>query len=371
MLGVYPESEGYPNIKYRLEDLAKTEHLSLKIIHEPIWPDTISNQKKANTLTFLWRFVRAHVSALVRYVQQGHKNNVYIPYPAVFISVLLSWLPKRLQPKRLILDAFISLYDTTLIDRGFLSQQHPLAKLLFSLERRAYHHSSLVLVDTEQNALYLSELFQLPRDRFVAIPLTINEHGLPLSDYVLAQPPQKFQILFVGTLIPLHGIEIILQAIQMLANDARLEFKLICNGQLTPLINCYMPEKVVNFTWIREWQTQSQLLQAIESADICLGIFGTTPKTQRVCPLKVYSYAAGGRAIITAETEWMRVHTSISNNPPFHLIQLGSAEALAAAIRELIANPVEIERLARSARQFYTQTLSNQQALTQFLHWLE
>ncbi|NOT85874.1 MAG: glycosyltransferase [Methylococcaceae bacterium] len=367
ILGVYPESAGYPNIKYRLEDLAKLADFAVVILHKAIWQNNISNQKIPQLLTTGWRFVAAHGIILIQYLKHPHKELIYIPYPAVFISCLLSILPQRYRPKRLILDAFISLYDTICIDRGYFSTGHIVAKLLFHIERRAYQNSSAVIVDTEQNALYLSELFNLPQQLFVAIPLSTNEQHLPAPAYPKPSPNKIFQVLFIGTLIPLQGVEVIVGAIKLLAQQTNVVFKIIGDGQMAPLIAEVIATNPNNLIWIKEWQEQTHLLAAIQNADICLGIFGSTAKTQRVCPLKIYHYAACGRAIITAKTDWMHANTQNHLTPPFILIPPGSAEVLAAAIKNLITQPEQIKHYAQAAQQFYTQSLSNQHALKQLL----
>lgn len=367
ILGVYPESEGYPNIKYRLEDLANLKHFSVEIVHTPIWQQNISNQKTVHLIMTSRRFIAAHLSIMLKYLKHPNKELVYIPYPAVFISFLLSFLPKRHQPKRLILDAFISLYDTICVDRAYLSTRHIFAKLLFRIEQRAYKNCSTVIVDTEQNAFYLSGLFNLPRKQFVAVPLSTHEHHLPIPAYLKPSPQKPFQILFIGTLIPLHGIEVISGAIKLLSKRADIVFKIMGNGQMAPLITELINTHQINLIWIKEWQSQAQLIEAIQAADICLGVFGSTAKTQRVCPLKIYSYAACGRAVITAETDWMRANTLDQTEPPFVLIPQCSAEALATAISDLVSQPEQIARYAQAARHFYQKFLSNQQALKQLI----
>ena len=368
ILGVYPESEGYPNIKYRLRDLVNAAQLAVEIIHVAIWPETISNQGKAQFLKTSWRFVIAHVLAVFKYWRSPYKTRVYIPYPAVFIGFLISCLPKSRQPERLFIDAFISLYDTVCIDRRLMSSRHILAKVLFWIERRAYQHCQAVIVDTEQNADYLSQLFALPRAKFVAIPLSTHEQQFSVPAYVPIVNKPHYQVLFIGTLIPLHGLEVILGAMQLLSTQATLHFKIIGNGQLAPLIDEFMRQQVAHVEWIKDWQSQAQLLEAINEADICLGIFGTTPKAQRVCPLKIYSYAACGRAVITADTEWMRHHVTDHTNPPFVLIPAGSPVALANALNSLISEPQQIQRIALAGQAFYQQQLSNRQATTQFIN---
>lgn len=360
ILGVYPESEGYPNVKYRLEDLLSANAFTVSTIHGAIWQHNIPNRTVIALLTKAWAFVSAHAQVFFAYLKHPDKSCVYIPYPAIFIAALLSWLPSRQQPKRLVLDAFISIYDTVVIDRQFIATGHILAKILYSIERRAFKNCTAVIVDTQQNAVYFSELFKLPLQHFVAIPLSTEESGLAIPPYVLAKKKSTITILFVGTLIPLHGIEVILGAIKRLSARKNIVFKVIGSGQMSALITEFIQQNAVSLIWIKEWYSHARILQEIAAADICLGIFGSTAKAQRVCPLKLYAYAACGRAVITADTPCLR---SLHAEAAFTLIPAGSSQALVSAIEVLLIHPQLLQTQAKLARDFYRQRLTNQAAL--------
>lgn len=367
ILGVYPESEGYPNIKYRLHDLLEAHAFNVSILHVPIWAHNIVTPNKWSALTQAWRFVRAHGYVFYQYIQHPYKQSAYIPYPAIFTALLLSWLPRRLQPKHLVIDAFISLYDTIVLDRQLFRDSHPIAKMLYAIERRAFQNSSLVIVDTEQNAQYLGTLFHLPSHHFKAIPLSTDETALSTPPYTLVRNKTVFNVLFIGTLIPLHGIDIILGAIKQLTPRHNIHFTIIGSGQMSPLITEFMAAHKTNLTWIKDWYSPAQLLHTVTAADICLGIFGLAPKTQRVYPLKLYLYSACGRAVISADTPCLRELLPSTQAPAIKLVPAGSASALAAAIEELVEEPELIEKYAHSARRFYLQTLTNQAALEQLI----
>ncbi len=320
ILGVYPESDGYPNIKYRLDDLKAANCFDISVLHATIWPHNIPSERKTSLIPKTWQFLWAHAKILYAYLRHPHKQLVYVPYPAIFIALILSWLPPRHQPKRLVLDAFISLYDTLVIDRKFFAVKNPIARLLYAIERRAFQKCSVVVVDTEQNARYFGHLFQLPRQHFTAIPLSTDEAALYAAPYVF--PPFKtvFTVLFIGTLIPLHGLDVILGAIKLLASKQNIHFKIIGSGQMSPLMTAFIAENDVNLTWIKEWYSSENMLQVVAAADICLGVFGNTAKTQRVCPLKLYLYTACGRATISADSPCLRSFLENTATPAINLV---------------------------------------------------
>jgi glycosyltransferase involved in cell wall biosynthesis len=360
ILGVYLKSEGYPNVKYRVQALKEMGWLKVTEVNIPMWPEKQVGKGGVwrKLLLSAWRLFFSHLVVLYRFIRACPAHNVYIPYPAVFVAVILSFLPKRYQPKKVVIDAFISLYDTVVHDRRLFSSKSIVAKLLKKTERRAFKFADIVVTDTDQNSAYYSHLFELPLHKFVAVPLSTNENDMQLSPY---KPSSKaVNVLFVGTLVPLHGIETILQAITLLQGDKNIEFTIIGDGQDGRFVEEYLKEYPDSITWIKTWQSASQIAKYIYEADICLGVFGRGPKTQRVCPYKIYSYALCGRAIVTAETDWTRKAFDLLDKAPFETIPVANAKLLAGKIDDLAGNETKRKNLAYSASDYYLKNLSNE-----------
>ena len=267
-----------------------------------------------------WRAIIAHVIVISRYLNSPRPELIYVPYPSVFVIFLLSWLPQGVRPCRIVTDVFISLYDTIVFDRQLLNQNGWSARLLRWIEKRAYGFADKLVVDTPQNARFLCELFGLPEERVIVIPLSTNEIDFKYTPYY---PKTSYcRVLFVGTLVPLHGIETILEAIRLVSKRSNIHFKLIGNGQDAPIVEAWLRAYSLPLTWEKEWQPSNRLAEEISQADICLGIFGAGNKTQRVCPFKMYAYASMGRAIINGETEWLKDTTGRLSYEPFASIPL-------------------------------------------------
>ena len=143
------------------------------------------------------------------------------------------------------------------------------------------------------------------------------------------QPPESFHVLFIGKLIPLHGLETILAAAQL---APEIPFRVVGSGQLDAL----MLERPPNVEWV-EWVDYERLPEEIQRAGCALGVFGTSAKAGRVIPNKAFQALACGAPLITADTpaaqELLRDGESALLVPP------GDPEALAAAVRRLAAEP--------------------------------
>lgn len=364
--GVHLESEGYPNTLFRLRDLRDSDIYELREFCFPMWPSALSERKGAlGRMRAVLRAIVAHLYVFVKIAIYAPRKKVYVPYPSVFVLWMLSFMPRRYSPSAIIADVFISLYDTIVIDRGMLQVKSIAAKILKLVEERAYRTAKLLVVDTEQNAIYLSALFRLPKDKFVSIPLSTDERNFRPVPY--RQNKGVHTVLFVGTMIPLHGVGTILQAIDLLAEHENLHFQFIGDGQDAGLVDAWLNRGPrANFTWQRDWMSSKQLAEAIANADICLGIFGEGDKTQRVCPLKMYAYFGVGRAVITGDTRWVR-DSETKEGEGWISVPISDPVSLAGAIVELAANPSRCERLGDAAANFYSAQLNNSLALARLL----
>lgn len=362
-MGVHQATESYPNTLYRIKGLCELGAYQIIEICAPLkQPRWAARLRPARFAAMAVPAILAHLTVLLRYLRLPCRQAVfYVPYPAIFILAALSWLPRRFRPGKVVADAFISIHETLVHDRKVLNEDTLLARAIFALEKRAYHYADAIITDTPQNAVFLQTTFDLPAEKLTAIPLSTNETAYQPAPYIANE---NCRILFIGTMIPLHGVKVILQAAALLAAQHNLHFRLIGDGQLSPEIELSM-RSLPNIEWERAWQTPDQLAEEIRNADICLGIFGESDKAQRVCPLKIYAYATVGRAIITGETAWLTQAVAGLPQEPFAAVPVNDAAALAAKIIQLAYAPALRVNLAANGRQFYESHLSNQVALKQ------
>src|SRR3989338_6004585 len=210
ILGVHKSSEGYPNVLYRLNDLRTSAAFNVMEINSPFWKEGAYQRPLLRLPLTLCRSLIAYVALLLRYVRSPTPEFAYVPYPSIFVLAMLSALPRRLRPGRVVADAFISIYDTMANDRNLLKPNNPLARLLHRIEKAAYDYADLVIVDTSENAAYLIMEFGLSRDKVKAIPLSTNEVEYRPSLYKLRTG--TLRVLFFGTIVPLHVILTIVYA---------------------------------------------------------------------------------------------------------------------------------------------------------------
>ena len=238
-----------------------------------------------------------------------------------------------------VFNPLVSLADTLVGDRGTVSPWSPLAVVLRHLDQRAFRSADLVVADTEAHAEYFRTTFGLPAEK-VAVALVGAEDALFRPG---TAAPGPFHVLFVGKLIPLHGLETILAAAALVPE---VPFVIAGEGQLSPLLRD-RPANVEHVPWI----AYDALPEAYRRAGCALGIFGTGEKAARVIPNKVFQALAAARPVITADTPGAR--ELLTHGADALLVPPGDADSLAAAVRCVAGDPVLAQRLATAGRATY------------------
>ena len=366
VLGVTQVNDSYPNVKYKL--LAMRQLLG-DAYNEYVVPidksgnsGSLFSALRSNRLMLGLRLLVGHIKIVVRTLKY-RATSVYVCYPGIAIAVWLSLPFVRGRYPVVYLDAFISLYDTVVLDRRLLNEGGLLARFLYRLERRAFATATSVVVDTPENAQHYARLFRLPPKKFCVIPLCIP----PMETTSPAQRERErsaLRCLFVGTFVPLQGIPTIVAAMKILADDSDIEFVFVGDGQDARYLDEYVAAaNDARVTWHRGHYPTPFVIDQISTADVCLGIFDDGPKAQRVLPYKVYYYLALGRPTVTAATaSSQRISAECedaSMPPPLQLVPPGNPEALALKLRGLRDNRDELARTGSAGRDYFDRALSD------------
>jgi glycosyltransferase involved in cell wall biosynthesis len=279
-------------------------------IHAPLWR---SEHKFAVGAAAVPRIAAAEARLALRRVPDDVEA-LLVGYPGQFDIPAA-----RAHRRPVIFNALVSLYETFVEDRKRFEEGSLAARALRALDRRAFRWSDLVVSDTAANARAMQELAGLER----------VEHCFVGADESLFTPswrfPEHFHVLFVGKLIPLHGIRTILDAARLLPD---VPFRVIGSGQEDALLRD-RPANVEHVAWV----DYEHLPGEYARAGCALGIFGPGTKPQRVIPNKVFQALASSTPVITADTPAAR--ELLADERDALLVTANDAPALAAAVERL------------------------------------
>ena len=297
---------------------------------------------------FFLGLIASFIALMWKFMWSPRVDAVIVGHPGYF-HIHLAWFLRFLFQRRVVLvyDVFIPLYEMLIEDRGLLKSDSLFARLIHRFERSCCRYADLCLIDTEEHCQYIVEEYGLFPEKVsrIFVGSTIDQN----FDSPRVVSHEIFRILFVGTYIPLHGIDIILKAIRYLAGDPDISFSLVGSGQLRERMESLAQKWGLSNVVFQDWIPTEHLGAFIRSFDLSLGIFGITPKTARVIPSKIYDICAAGVPFITADTPAVREVFKHGENA--YLIPAGNPEALAEAIRYLKANRNLRDKIAEGARQ--------------------
>jgi glycosyltransferase involved in cell wall biosynthesis len=272
----------------------------------------------------IFRFMRAPVPdvVLVGYLGQ--------------LDVLALWPFARLRGVPVVWDQFISLYDTVTEDRGKVSLRHPLAFLLYAWEWLACRAADCVLMDTDAHAAYVRETFGLDNDQVRSVWVGAETEQFLTPPVTTSCRGDRLSVLFYGQFIPLHGVDTIVRAAQLLVHDG-VEFLLIGTGQEEARIREYLASaRPSNVQW-KTWVEYESLAEYIHRADVCLGIFGVSGKAARVIPNKVFQIVSARRPLVTRDSPAIR-EMFRGDEAGLWLVPPGDPQSLAETLRMLARN---------------------------------
>jgi len=234
----------------------------------------------------------------------------------------------------IVLNPLVSLWDSLVEDRGrFRSGSLP-ARALRALDRAAFRAADLVVADTEEHA----RLFRALGARRVEVCFVGAEERVFTPGW---RGGDRF--VFVGKLIPLHGLETILEAAR-LAPDTRVY--VVGSGQQQRLL----AERPPNVDWT-PWLVYEQLPAVLRGSRAALGIFGTSAKAARVIPNKAFQALACGTPLITADTPAAR--ELLVDGESALLVPAGDPRALAAALSRVTREDGLARRLSEGGLAAY------------------
>ena len=243
-----------------------------------------------------------------------------------------------------VFNPLVSLEDTLVNDRGILKSGSLKARGLRVVDRQAFRTADLVVADTRQHAEYFGDRFGLAPQR-IAVCYVGAEDRLFTPR---ARPNGSFDVLFVGKLIPLHGLETIIAAAGLCPD---LAFRIVGDGQLARLL----ATRPANIRWT-PWVGYERLPALYRESGCALGIFGTTEKAHRVIPNKAFHALATATPLITSDTPATR--ELLEDGRDALLVPPGDVEALAGAIRRLARDSGLRAALAARGRATYEREAS-------------
>jgi glycosyltransferase involved in cell wall biosynthesis len=252
----------------------------------------------------------------------------------------------------LVFDPFVSLQETA-DDRGRVTSSLGTRRLALE-DRLSCRLADRVLVDTDTHGRHFV-------DALGADPRALRRVWVGADDDVMRPRPlaahDGFRVFVYASFIPLHGLEHVVRAAALL--EARREMvtvDIVGGGATESSVRALASQLGVTSVRFLGRRPYAELPDLMADADVCLGIFGTSPKARRVIPNKVFDALACARPVITGDTPAMR--ELLRPGEEVWLCEPGDATALADAITTLRDDAARREAIAAQGHERFRATAS-------------
>ena len=174
-------------------------------------------------------FFKAYFKLFFRHYRLDY-DLMIIPWRGIITFPLVKIIAK----KPVVYFPFISIYQTLVDDRKIVKKKSLKAKLIHFIDKTACMWSDLIILESNEHINYFCQEYKLKKKSFRKLPFSVDEsifYSLPLK-----KQDKTFHVLFIGSYIPLHGIETIIEAANFLKNHSDINFILVGEGQTKPKI---------------------------------------------------------------------------------------------------------------------------------------
>ncbi|WP_371803556.1 glycosyltransferase [Candidatus Lokiarchaeum ossiferum] len=282
---------------------------------------------------------------------------IFVAFPAGYFSFPLAMCLRLLKRKPIVFDTFISIYNTKINDHKSIKKGSLVANFLREMERFYFSRADIVIADTLAHLKYYSKEFNIPESKFRCIYVGSNDKKyFPVE---MEKNGEIFNVLFFGNYIPLQGVPIIFAAAKLLIKNKKIKFTMIGGND-----NNEIYQDMRNFSMLNNLENveiipflhEENLILKLREADLLLGIFGKTIKTNLVIPNKVFAGIALQKPVLTLRTQ--AIQELFKDNHDIILCKTNNPNDLAEKIVKSYKQQSELQKISINGYKTYIALLT-------------
>ena len=284
------------------------------------------------------------------------KDAYFVSYMGHFLVVLMRPFTK----KPIIFDFYLSIYDMMCNDRKVYAPHSILGKMTYWIEKKSLEKADYIIVDTQALIKSLSDMYGISVDKFVRVPLTINEDNIFKKE--VKPYKENFTVLYVGSYIPLHGTEVIVEAARILQEKGEnISILMIGKGPDYDKCQALVQKYDLKNIEFKGFMPLEELNYYYNATDINLGLFNEGERANAVVLNKTNDSFRVGKPHLTLKTDAMS-EAFVDNEDIFYVKDI-LPQTLAERIITLKNNPTLVNAVGAAALKSYDTKLSNTRAV--------
>ena len=344
---------------YRDPEYVRTRNLRAALGHIPNCQVFDATNRRRGWLRYFETIAKALKIRLL------HNPDVYV---IGFRGHEIFWIIRLIAiGKRLVFDEFMSPSDALISERKAGNAGRILGYVTLPFEWMCLHLAGRCLTDTQLHKDFIANRFHVRREKIEVVYVgAVPTDGIPVrepeSENLDASKP--LSVLFYGTFLPLHGMDIVLHACKLLEGRP-VECRII-GGRGKPLarflalLDELQPGNVTHDVWVDFDELQSTV---IPNADVCLGgPFGGTPQARRVITGKTFQFLAQSKPTVIGRVD---EPVNFVNRENCLLADQASPESLAETLEWAINNRDRLPEIGQHGRRLFAENFSSAALATQ------
>lgn len=247
---------------------------------------------------------------------------IFIGFAPQLVLPLFYW---KFKNKTVIIDFFISMYDTLCCDRKKFRANGLIAGLLHRIDQLTLQKADTIICDTNAHGKFFMQEFRISLEKFRTLYLQADTTIYYPCVYVKPEKiKNKFIVLYFGSILPLQGVDTVLKSFDLLKSRKELYF--YCIGPVSASQKALANADNIEYI---EWLSQEKLAEYIGFSDLCLAghFHPTIEKAKRTIPGKAYIYHAMKKPMILGDTP--ANHELFDADSSVSFVEPGNAIALA------------------------------------------
>ena len=225
------------------------------------------------------------------------------------------------------------------------------ARIIWQMEKFALKKADLILSDTSAHCDYISELYQIPREKFETVYIGADDQMFyPMPEL---EVKEHFLVHYNGFYHRLQGAPAIIESAHLLRDYPEIKFEMIGkrhSSSFQAVQGKYQELKPPNIIF-EDTLPIEKMPERMARASVCLGIFGKTGFGERVFPNKGFQALALAKPLITRESKGSQ---EVGEAGVHYLtVPAEDGEALAEAILFLKNHPEKRKEIAQAGYQLY------------------
>ena len=254
---------------------------------------------------------------------------------------------------KLLFDPLISSWDKEVHEKNKVYSQE-FSNKLKDKESALLKKADIVLSDTSLHADLFRKKLGLSKSNNPIVYVGAEESLFKPAQKNISLN-KKFDILFYGSFISLHGTEIIVRAAKLMSDQLDIKWTLLGNGP--ELKKCKILANALPNVFFEDNISYSSLPKRINKADLLLGIFGNSIKAESVIPNKVFQALACGKTVVTRSSDAYPEELS-KLNKGIIFNKSNSPDELCRIVKKMVKNPTFLNESNSHSRKIYSEYFS-------------